>query len=97
MKTKRRFAIAGIFVGALLAMSPFFGLIGTVWGMRQAMQELGNAGPTDPSKLGSAVGEVLVSTMAGLLMCPLGLLVLGFSIFFYVKNKTASAPQGDAV
>ena len=82
-------------VGTWLTFSPFLGLLGTVLGMQRAFKELGAAGATDPSILGAAVGETLVSAAAGLLLCPVGLVTLGFSIYFYLKNKTAP-PQGDA-
>src|SRR6478735_5160 len=76
MKTKRTLLIIGIVIGALMMLSPFIGLLGTVLGMQKAFQILGSSpGVADPEALSGAIGEVLISTFAGIIVAIPGVLL----------------------
>lgn len=66
--------------------TPMIGLIGTVWGMKHAFGTLGTAGIGDPSKLASAIGEVLTATFSGLLIA-----VPAFGLYYFLRNRSAKA------
>ncbi|WP_027016909.1 MotA/TolQ/ExbB proton channel family protein [Comamonas composti] len=48
------------------ATAPFVGLLGTVWGIHQALAQLAGSGPVGIEQLAGPVGESLVMTAAGL-------------------------------
>src|SRR5207237_4962931 len=48
------------------AITPFVGLFGTVWGIIDAFQGLGNAGATTLRAVASGLSEALITTAAGL-------------------------------
>ena len=66
--------------------TPMIGLIGTVSGMISAFETLGTSGIGDPSKLASAIGEVLVATFSGLLIA-----VPAFGLYYFLRNRSAKA------
>lgn len=90
MKTKRTLLIVGIVAGAVMMLSPFMGLIGTVLGMQKAFQVLGSSssGIADPEALSGAIGEVLISTFAGIIIAIPGvLLFIGCIVGLVLSNK----------
>ena len=92
MKAKRRLLIAGMAVGSLLMLSPFIGLLGTVLGMARAFETLESSGTADPQVLSSNIGEVLVSTAAGVLLLPVGLIVFIPSLILFCRLPASSPP-----
>jgi biopolymer transport protein ExbB len=66
--------------------TPMIGLIGTVSGMISAFETLGTSGIGDPSKLASAIGEVLVATFSGLLIA-----VPAFGLYYFLRNRSSKA------
>ena len=92
MKSKRRLAIAGIVVGALLTAAPLFGVAGTIVGMIRAFNTLGSSGIGDPKALGDSIGVTLFSTVAGLLLCPVGIIVLTLSLIFLSRLRRTTPP-----
>jgi biopolymer transport protein TolQ len=48
------------------AVSPFIGLFGTVWGIIDAFQGLGNAGAATLRAVAPGISEALITTAAGL-------------------------------
>ncbi len=62
--------------------APMIGLLGTVTGMIRAFATLGSAGIGDPTKLSSAIGEVLVATASGLIIA-----IPAFMAFYFLKNR----------
>jgi len=79
-------------IGGLLTLSPAFGLLATAVAMSFAFAKLGTQGISDPQGLAHNVGTVLVSSATGLLLFPLGIIVLTVSIVFYLKSERASNP-----
>lgn len=74
---KRALSITGVVVGALITLSPLWGLLLTVLSMSRAFTILEKAGVSDPRHLAQAVGDSLMATTVGLFLCPVGLVVLG--------------------
>ena len=66
--------------------APMIGLLGTVTGMIRAFATLGESGIGDPSKLSSAIGEVLVATASGLFIA-----IPAFMSFYFLRNRAISA------
>ena len=89
---KRAFLIAGIFIGIILMLGPLWGLLGTVIGMREAFISLGQQGIGDPSHVSKSIGGVLVSSVAGLVACPIGVVLLVVCIFQFEKARRCPPP-----
>jgi biopolymer transport protein ExbB/TolQ len=90
---KRRLLISGIVIGSLLTLGPLWGLLGTALGMTRAFDILGSSGVSDPQQLSNAVGTTLVSTMAGAIACPIGILLLTVCIPLLVLLKKTQPPS----
>ncbi|HRZ11148.1 MAG TPA: MotA/TolQ/ExbB proton channel family protein [Kiritimatiellia bacterium] len=56
------------FLSLVTAMSPMWGLIGTVSGMIGAFQKIGSGGMGKPELLAANIGEALITTAAGLII-----------------------------
>lgn len=83
-------SIAGIVVGSLLILGPVFGILGS---MLNAFQTLGQNGVSDPRALAENVGTVMMSTMMGFLILPLGIAVLAVSLVFFFRKPAGAAPS----
>jgi biopolymer transport protein ExbB/TolQ len=92
MKWKRKLSIAGIVLGGLLTCSPIVGLVGTFIGMRRAFDTLGNSGIGDPQKLSDGIGTTLISTVLGIAVLPIGILLLVVSIVSFVRLSQPAPP-----
>ncbi|MEP6671579.1 MAG: MotA/TolQ/ExbB proton channel family protein [Chthoniobacter sp.] len=92
MKRKRPLLITGILVGALLALGPLWGMLGTVLGMTRAFTVLNGNGISDPNALSGAIGTTLFATACGLLACPVGIALLILCIVMLGKNKGQQPP-----
>lgn len=88
----KRLSIAGIVIGALLALSPIWGALLTSVSMMRAFDTLGKSGVADPRQLSLEIGNSLMATAAGLFICPLGLIVLAVSIVFLVRAMRGTPP-----
>ncbi|CAN5876896.1 hypothetical protein BH11VER1_BH11VER1_32920 [soil metagenome] len=85
MKTKSTLLIIGIVAGAVMMVSPFIGFLGTALGM---LNMLGSSGIADPGALGGAIGEVLISAFAGVIVAIPGvLLFIGCIIGLVLSNR----------
>ena len=69
------------------AISPFIGLLGTVWGIFNALSGMAEGGPVRIEQIAGPVGEALVMTAAGLAVAIPA--VLGYNLLAVVK---ASSP-----
>jgi len=74
------------YLSVIGVVSPMIGLTGTVWGMIQAFQTLGENGIANPSQLAANIGEVLVATMGGLVVA-----VPAFVFFYVLRAKAQNA------
>lgn len=57
-----------VLLASIGATAPFVGLLGTVWGVYQALLDLGGGGPLGIEAVAGPVGEALVMTAAGLVV-----------------------------
>ena len=89
---KRGWLIAGIVAGIVLMLGPFWGLFGTVFGMMRAFAILGKSGIGDPSTLSAGIGEVLISTVIGLVACPIGIVLLVACIIQLDRTRRVPPP-----
>jgi len=55
-----------IFLGTSVSVSPFLGLLGTVWGIMSAFLNIGLKGSTNIATVGPGIAEALITTIAGL-------------------------------
>ena len=84
---RRGLITAGLVIGTLLTLSPVFGLLGTVVGMMNAFQALGTHGAGDTGQLSVGIGEVLGSTIVGLILFIPGVVILMLSIIHHRRAK----------
>ncbi len=55
-----------IILSTTVSVSPFLGLLGTVWGIMSAFLSIGATGSADISSVGPGIAEALITTVAGL-------------------------------
>ena len=78
-----------VLLASVGAVSPFVGLLGTVWGIYHAMMGISTEGSVSLDKVAGPVGEALIMTAAGLAVAIPA--VLAFNIF----GKMVSACEAD--
>jgi biopolymer transport protein ExbB len=78
-----------VLLASVGAVSPFVGLLGTVWGIYHAMMGISNEGSVSLDKVAGPVGEALIMTAAGLAVAIPA--VLAYNIF----GKILSACEAD--
>jgi hypothetical protein len=81
MKSRRKFVL-GIVLGILLTLAPLFGLLPIFISMTRAFLALGTSHPVS-----GFPDNALVSTAAGLFLCPIGIVVLTLSLLFYFRSR----------
>jgi biopolymer transport protein TolQ len=54
------------FLATTASITPFIGLLGTVWGIMDAFQEIGRQGSTDLAVVAPGIAEALIATALGL-------------------------------
>ncbi len=57
-----------VFLGSIVSLSPFLGLLGTVWGVLMAFLDMAIKGKADINTLAPGVSGALLTTVAGLLV-----------------------------
>jgi len=57
-----------VHLATTISVAPFLGLLGTVWGILVAFQEMGRQASTGMTAFGPGISEALVSTVSGLLV-----------------------------
>jgi biopolymer transport protein ExbB/TolQ len=92
VKAKRNFLIAGMIIGSLLMVASVVGLIGTVFGITHAFNALGPSGIGDPGKVSADVGATLGSTVAGIVLFPIGVVVFTVSLILLLRQRASSPP-----
>ena len=67
----------------IASVAPMFGLLGTVWGMIEAFNEITKLGPNvQPSDLSKGISKALVTTMMGLAVA-----IPALAFYFFFRNK----------
>ena len=74
--------------------APFVGLLGTVWGIYEALSAIATAGQITIDKLAGPVGEALIMTAAGLTVAIPA--VLAYNIFGRLVARTEAELEGFA-
>ncbi len=74
--------------------SPFIGLLGTVWGIHQALTDIASAGQISIDQIASPVGEALVMTAAGLAVAIPA--VLAYNVYGRVIGRIEAELEGFA-
>lgn len=74
------------YLSAIGVVAPMLGLAGTVLGMIRALGTLAQSGTGDYASLAGAIGEVLVSTEAGLAVA-----IPGFAFYYFFKARAQTA------
>jgi len=88
-------AIALLIAGILLALGPVWGFLGTVIGMIGAFGDLAEkTGEAKAEALASNIEFALYTTVAGCVMCPIGIVIIVLAIIWIVQiNKKSNAPE----
>jgi biopolymer transport protein ExbB len=76
------------------AISPFVGLLGTVWGIFNALTGMADGGPLTIDKVAGPVGEALIMTAAGLAVAIPA--VLGYNVLGRQINQIEAQLEGFA-
>ncbi len=87
MKKVQRNYVIMLVIGVLLALGPLWGVIGSVIGMTRAFTTMGQSSSTEVGILANDISFALYCTMAGYLMCPIGLILIAFCAFKLYKLK----------
>ncbi len=73
---------------AAAILGPVIGIFGTVFGMVGGFYELESKGMGDPAELSEDISTAILSTMVGLVVVPLGLILgIVFLVLFLKKKK----------
>ena len=56
------------FLGTMAAISPLIGLLGTIWGIMRAFQDMAMSGSSAPAVVAAGIAEALLTTAAGIII-----------------------------
>ena len=93
---RKKLWTAGIVFGALVGCgAPYCGMALTTLGIVRVFELLGSQGVGDPSKLSAAIGEVLISTVVGIVLAIPGFVVMVISMvrLRILERQTVSPPS----
>lgn len=91
--TGRPICIVGMVLGALLMLGPLIGLLVSGWHITGIVEILHRSGMGDPQLLSGHMHSVFVSTVIGVLFCPIGLFILTLSLIFFYRGRNRNAPD----
>jgi len=57
-----------IVIASVTVIAPFFGFLGTVWGMVIAFKAIAEAGDVNPTIVASGISQALITTVGGLII-----------------------------
>ena len=87
---KKRIRLLGIWLGAVLALGPAWGIVGTVVGMLRTFAGLAAEDRTGAARqISGGISTALLTTEIGLLACPFGVTLLVISLLGYNKLRAA--------
>jgi biopolymer transport protein ExbB len=90
----RRLQWGQVWLATAGSISPFVGLLGTVWGIFNALTGMAEAGQLTIDKVAGPVGEALIMTAAGLAVAIPA--VLGYNILGRLVNQIEAELEGFA-
>ena len=73
-------------IGLIAVLSPMLGLIGTFIGVWHVFEGVGSVGLNDPAVIARGIKEVLIDTMAGLVVAVIAMIFYKFFEFVSTKN-----------
>jgi len=79
LKEKQQVGSYLVFLASAITISPFLGLLGTVWGILVAFMDIRNYGSAHINVVAPGIAESLVTTVVGLLVAIPALLFYNFS------------------
>ncbi len=79
------------YLSMIVTISPFLGLLGTVWGIMTSFMEIGVTGEASLAVVAPGIAEALVTTIAGLVVA------IPASIFYAYFNRKAKAKEAQIV
>ena len=90
--------VSGAILGGILALGPLWGLLGTVFGMITAFDQIAQQGSADAEAVGGSIRIALVTTWVGLAAAPIGiallvLCILGLSRLQGTGDQAAPTPE----
>jgi biopolymer transport protein TolQ len=80
------------FLATVASITPFIGLLGTVWGIMNAFQDIGRQGSTDLAVVAPGIAEALIATAIGLFAA---IPAVYFYNHFTTKVKTYASEMDD--
>jgi hypothetical protein len=98
MASHRRRWVVGVIVGSVMCGGPVLGLLGTIFGLLHSFGAVSQPSVHPAMKstmLASGISSSMWFTAIGLGMLPVGVLVLGISIWRLIAARSA-LPAGDA-
>ena len=81
--------VAMLVAGGILALGPVWGLLGSSIGMVLAFDNLSSAGPQKDAALANNISLALLSTIGGMVACPVGVVLLVIGLVMLVKRSKA--------
>ena len=85
----RKGPITLIVSGSLLALGPLWGLLGTMIGMFRTFGTVATSGPGTSEQLANDVSTSFWATVAGLIISPIGIVLLVVGIVWLVRIRKA--------
>lgn len=76
------------FIGLVAVLAPMIGLIGTFIGVWHVFGGVGDSGLNDPGIIARGIKEVLIDTMAGLVVAVISMIF--YKMFEHISNKFVS-------
>ncbi len=77
------------FLGTAITVSPFLGLLGTVWGVMQAFLNIGVTASADLAAVAPGIAEALITTIAGL-----GVAIPAVFCYNHLNNRLREVEDG---
>jgi biopolymer transport protein ExbB/TolQ len=93
MKANRQLLILGIACGVLLTLAPFAGVFDTIFNLVREFQQLNHSGIGDPTTVSVTAGATLIPTIAGILLCPIGIALVAISLNSLRSLRTTNASR----
>ncbi|MFM9879795.1 MAG: MotA/TolQ/ExbB proton channel family protein [Burkholderiaceae bacterium] len=90
----RKLQFGQVLLATVGAISPFVGLLGTVWGIYQALAGISSAGQITIDQIAGPVGEALIMTAAGLAVAIPA--VLAYNVYGRMAGRVEADLEGFA-
>lgn len=89
MKNRRPLFLAAAVAGLLVAMAPLYGMLFMATSVSSTLEQ---AGVSDPKGLALALGQGLMGTLVGVLLCPIGAAIFIGALVLFFRNPSPTPP-----